>query len=577
MQLVELKIYNHEKEIRTIRFRKGMNFILDTTRSPSDELITGNNVGKTTTLALIDYCLGGGAQNIYADSETKKNNEKVKEFLYDKKIIVSLSISSSVDDKNPEYILKRNFLNAKNKIMKINEVDFPNLDSYKNELKIILFPDFINPKPSFRQLIASKLRYKDERINNTIKFLNQNVTSFEYETLFLTLLGMPSEDSQDKDKIKKAINKELIYIKKLQSKQTKTEYETLLNATNKEISYLEDEKKSLKINENFLDDLTELNNCKYELNKNKREYSNLSIKLKLIEEVLEELRQQKTEIDTVELRDIYDETKKLNIAVSIEFEKLVTFHNEMIKNKSDYISAEVPDINNRMKELKGNIDKLLLVEEDLINETSKYVSYQDIEEIISKLNTSHTNKGEYETYINQITDSEKTYEILSKQMDSLNEKLHSEEYKANLQKQIGKFNEFYNSISNQLYGEKFYLKYEIGKDRKTEKEYYKFDAFNENFGNGKKQGEIIAFDLSLILFSIDINIATPKFILNDKKELMDIKQLEILTSLLKPFDIQLVISILSDKLSTCLIEQKLNVLVLNENDKLFRIEQYDKI
>lgn len=46
--------------IRDIEFKKGLNLILDDT--PSDNIrATGNNVGKTTVLKLIDFCLGVAA------------------------------------------------------------------------------------------------------------------------------------------------------------------------------------------------------------------------------------------------------------------------------------------------------------------------------------------------------------------------------------------------------------------------------------------------------------------------------------------------------------------------------------
>ena len=49
--------------IRDIRFHKGLNLIVDETSS-EDQLQTGNSVGKTTVLRLIDFCLGAGKEPI---------------------------------------------------------------------------------------------------------------------------------------------------------------------------------------------------------------------------------------------------------------------------------------------------------------------------------------------------------------------------------------------------------------------------------------------------------------------------------------------------------------------------------
>ena len=57
MFLKQLTIESAAGTIREISFRKGMNLIVDETQT-DDQRESGNNVGKTTVLRLIDYCLG---------------------------------------------------------------------------------------------------------------------------------------------------------------------------------------------------------------------------------------------------------------------------------------------------------------------------------------------------------------------------------------------------------------------------------------------------------------------------------------------------------------------------------------
>ena len=59
MFLKLLLISTPTKVIREINFHKGLNLIVDDT--PNSETSTGNNVGKTTILKLIDFCLGRDA------------------------------------------------------------------------------------------------------------------------------------------------------------------------------------------------------------------------------------------------------------------------------------------------------------------------------------------------------------------------------------------------------------------------------------------------------------------------------------------------------------------------------------
>ena len=76
--------------LRDIRFHIGLNLIVDETPAASGKE-TGNNVGKTTVLKLVDYCLGADAKGIYSDHENTRNEYKlVKEYLVSAKVLVSL-------------------------------------------------------------------------------------------------------------------------------------------------------------------------------------------------------------------------------------------------------------------------------------------------------------------------------------------------------------------------------------------------------------------------------------------------------------------------------------------------------
>ena len=81
MFLKNLKIENTGHVIRDISFHKGINLIIDETKT-EDKRESGNNVGKTTVLRLIDFCLGGKGDNIYKDTEFKsKSTTQIEKFL----------------------------------------------------------------------------------------------------------------------------------------------------------------------------------------------------------------------------------------------------------------------------------------------------------------------------------------------------------------------------------------------------------------------------------------------------------------------------------------------------------------
>jgi len=97
MFLKELRILKESEEIRKIKFHKGINLIVDET--PFNGKDTGNNVGKTTVLKLIDFCLGGDGKEVYTDPENpKKEYELVKNFLIKNNIIIELLFSNNLID-----------------------------------------------------------------------------------------------------------------------------------------------------------------------------------------------------------------------------------------------------------------------------------------------------------------------------------------------------------------------------------------------------------------------------------------------------------------------------------------------
>lgn len=88
MFLRTLKIEQGSSLIREISFFKGINLIVDETRTKSNEE-SGNNVVNTTVLRLVDFCLGGDGKNIYSDTEFRgKSNTQIEQFLKDANVLV---------------------------------------------------------------------------------------------------------------------------------------------------------------------------------------------------------------------------------------------------------------------------------------------------------------------------------------------------------------------------------------------------------------------------------------------------------------------------------------------------------
>lgn len=406
MFIKELKIIGEGKAIREIKFHKGINLIVDETPT-TDEKITGNNVGKTTVLKLIDFCLGAKASVIYTDEENKKDIYLlVKDYLIEHKILITLTLTEDLDSSDAkEILIERNFLLRKETIRKINGTQYSNIE-FEAELLKLIIPEHKLEKPSLRQIISHNIRHKNETLNNTLKTISNYTTDVEYETLYLFLLGCDFDGGSKKHTILAEIKQEIKYKKRLEKIQTRNAYEIALTIIDDEITELNKKKANFNLNENFEADLDNLNNVKWRINKKSAKISNLKIRLDLINEAREEMRNNTSQIDLRQLRMIYEQAVQNIKGIQKTFEDLVAYHNGMILEKIKFISAELPSLDKNIKNEENALNRLLQEEKELINKISKSETFEELEALIIKLNEKHKTKGEYESIVAQIEEVE---------------------------------------------------------------------------------------------------------------------------------------------------------------------------
>lgn len=572
MFLKSLTILSDDKKIREIIFRKGINLIVDETPE-TDDKATGNNVGKTTVLKLIDFCLGAESKIVYIDPESKRDvYGLVKNFLIDNEVLIKLILKENLEDENSsEIVIERNFLSRKKKILKINRENLTE-DEFELKLAQLIIPEHNAEKPTFRQIISHNIRYKDENINNTLKTLDKYTSDAEYETLYLFLFGCDFTKGNSRQKILEKIKQENFYKNRLEKQQTKTAYETALALINSEIEGLNKKKANFNLNEDFEADLDKLNKIKYDINKISLEISKITIRKNLIIEAERELNSRKSDIDLQQLKLIYQQVTDKIGGIQKTFDDLVNYHNQMIIEKVKFIKKELPDLEKIMQDKQIYLKKQLREEKELISEIAKSDSFEELESLIVELTEKFRKKGEYENIIQQLKEVEDNVKSYTKQLDEIDVELFSSDFEQTVKNQLNKFNKYFASISNQLYGEQYAVKYDIIAN-KNKQRLYKFSAFNTNLSSGKKQGEISCFDIAYTMFADEENISCLHFLLNDKKELMHDNQLVKIAEFVNNNNIQFVASILKDKLPKELNKESYFVVKLSQQDKLFKIEQ----
>ena len=279
-----------------------------------------------------------------------------------------------------------------------------------------------------------------------------------------------------------------------------------------------------------------------------------------------------SKIDLNQLKNLYAEAKEYVSKIHKTFEELVAYHNNMIIEKINFITKELPSLIEKINSEKNMIKILLEEERVLSKKISKSDSFEDLENIISSINDKYRLKGEYESIISQINEVDNNINNLEDELKDINQYLYSDKFQENLKIQINKFNRYFSEISNELYGEKYGLSFEKSRNKKTNKPVYIFSAFNLNMSSGKKQGEILCFDLAYIKFANDENIPCLKFLLNDKKELMHDNQLINVSNFVEKEKIQLIVSILKDKLPVDIFNKSNVAIELSQEEKLFKIK-----
>ncbi|WP_434328993.1 DUF2326 domain-containing protein [Mycoplasma capricolum] len=570
MFIKRLKISTPNQVIRDLEFKKGLNLIIDNT--PVNDLTqTGNNVGKTTVLKLISFCLAGDDDDIYKGIESETINDIVKDFLINNKVLITLELVENLD--NPfsnKVTIQRNFLNTKKgKIIRVNDKDLASKNELAKELLDLMFPNHQSEKPSFRQIISHNLRYKDQSINNTLKTLHSTAKNSQYEILHLFLLGFSFSNSKELLDYQDQLKFEQQHLKKLLSYNLdKQVYIETLKIIDNEINELNKKKETLNIDEDFQRNLDAFNEIKHNISMISNKIDLLEIRKNSINDFINKMNSDRSSVDTKQLELIYNQTKLFIPKLHRTFNQLVDFHNKMLDEKIAFASKELPEIFKQMSSLQNQLNELLKVEKDLSIRLSKDDTFKELDKIITQLNKKHYEKGEYEIKLGQINDSEEIIFKLKQKISLLSNDLYSEEFKNKLNERLKTFNKYFQNLSDSLYNERYFLTYSIKSEKG--KPYYKFDLPVLNHSSGKKQGEIICYDLAYIEFADHFNINCLHFLLNDKKELMSDNQLIGVSNYLLNSNAQLIISILKDKIPNEVLKKSNVILELSQKDKLFK-------
>lgn len=560
MFLKTLKIENKLGLVREIEFHKGLNLIVD-----EDVKITGNNVGKTTVLRLVDFCLGSDGKNIYKDPEFKgQDNTLIENFLKETEVLITLILIDDLDFTSENIVIRKNFLQYSKKIQELNGENITNNKEFGQKLKELIFNTSVD-KPTFKQIVSKNIRDEKNKLANIVKVLHPTTTLEEYEALFLFWLGISTDTHNQKEFLVKEKTREESFQRRLKKEGELSLIEQQLELVNSKIEELQQIKANFNFNEKFEAQLEELNFLKLKLSKLSTELSRLNMRRELILESKLELENERTNIDVNQIESLYSKASKLIPNLQVSFEDTVKFHNELLDEKIRYIEEELPSLTEKLKTVSKEVSSFRKREKELSEYVSASEYSDDYDKILIELNSFFERKGNLEERKKFWLNSNEKLNRINEELETINTEINSKD--SIIQKRITLFNKYFTKLSNQLYGEEYLLS--------TQKSERGYDLIVTNIeGNpstGKKKGQIAAFDFAYILFAEEIEMKIIHFIMHDQLENMHDNQLStILVDLANSINCQFILPIVRDKIPADIDIESYIILRLSEKNKLFK-------
>lgn len=572
---IERLIINSKKGVlRDIVFSEGLNLIVDETPNDNRQQ-TGNNVGKTTVLKLIDFCLGGTEKEIYQDPENKKAvYETVRDYLEKQAVeVILILVDTLVGVPQQRTEIRRNFLKGKDAIREIDGQQVKAKDFIPVLASKILPQLPPEGKPTFRQVISHNIRYSELSLTHTLRTLSNFTRDVEYEALYLFMLGCLPEDGSEKQRLVEKHKTEKRYIRRLENGWSMQDYEVARNLIEEKLASCEEKLSGANSNVDVAAKFEKASKLKTEINQLGASLTEIELRIAIIEEAEADLLSKRSSIDSEKLKYLYSEVKSFIPDLQKSFEDLTRYHNAMIVERVRFITEELPELRESRDILKSKL-AVLANEDNMLNkQLSEIVNDADYGALLEEQNTLYHRKGEYDARIDQLQSAyEKLYDI-EKALKRIEEDAQAGGVDRLLKKQLAIFNRHLSKVSTKLYGEIYALNYETIEDRSGTpvRRFYFIDA--SNISSGKKQGEMLCFDIAYTSFADEEGIDCLHFLLNDKKELMHGNQLAELSQVALSNNTQIIIPILSDKVPPSMMHDGAVVLTLSQNEKLLKIEE----
>ncbi|WP_312692202.1 DUF2326 domain-containing protein [Kosakonia sp.] len=565
MRLNKLIILKNNSLVREVMFKNGLNLIINKRTSGKD---SGNSVGKSTLSRVLDYLFMSSGHDIYHDAEFGKDipeivsliNDNILTFTLDfntvenKRAIVSRIIS--IDDKNSKYYL--------------NDIEIDK-KQYSDFIAQAVF-GLTTDKPSLRNVSHKFIRNTNEKMQKTLNFLHANTTSDVYDSLYLFLFGFNGLPLiKKKSEFNKDIKKQKAYLAAYRNPNRETVLSKMIKPLKKEIAEAERNIKNFDFKDSHDESLKKLSEIQGGISDYSLTYASLNMRVRNIEESILSLKNNITQLVEDDLMEIYTSAGiYFNGELKRSYEEMVLFHNDVIKNKINFLESELLKKKEEIYVVNEKINNFHEQESSLFKTIKEPETLKSINQLFNKLTELRENLASIESNLTRIND---TNALIKSLEDSRENLLHEIELAVQgLEKNIEVFNEFFGDLTKEIYGERyiFDLSFDVDKGKCN----FDISCVTPNSNGGKKKGEITAFDLAYIKFVDSVKLKRPTFVIHDSIEDVDVNQIRDIFYEANNINGQYIVSILSDKFSGD-VDLKMmtdnSILELSSTNKFFKI------
>lgn len=564
-KLIVRKTRPSEEIIRDITFNsKGLNLIVDST--PEGMVESGNSVGKSTAIKIIDLCLGAkSVRELYYDSDTRSENIKVKNFLSEHKVQAELVL---IENGEKEIHIKRDLFPRGKKY--IFEQSYTEQDFWQ-ELKKIIF-DLEEDKPTFRQLIPKFVRLDNTAEDRIIKFLPPMTPTDTYDLVYCFLFQIYNEKllsqrSEVSDKLAEC-QRTIQTLEKSNSITSLSVLKQSLGIINADLGDLTEKRKNLSYMDAYREELDAKRKITLSINDLQANMQLLEFEIQNISESITKLIQDKKDTDFKTLQAIYTEAQSYIPNLQKSFEDMVNFHNTMIQNRIDFISLQLRNKKDLLEQYSSKLDDLLFQKGKITVDALDEGLLDELNALNRQIEDLSLKKGEILQSIKLLEEQDQIRSNLSKDLIEIEGKMNSD----GLEEKLKSFNQIFSGYCDKLYGEKYLLAY--NENWKDEKKFpISIASLGGNVGTGKKKAVIVAYDLAYMQYSIDAHMKVPRFVIHDKMENTHIHQLRTIFEICDSIEGQYIMPILRERIDKIDEEyvEKAKVLELSSTNKFFKV------